>query len=308
AFRAAIQLPESDRAAYIHLALGSEDPLVRLQAAKAVCAWKGCPDRERWLLAMTRDRVMPIRRQALYAALDAPAERRRAALNAALLDRHASVRHAARFYLRNDTEAANHQPDLRSFYLSAIAHVNPSTRAAAVLGLGECGAPSDAATLASLVSQESAPVAAAAVRAVAALNREQSLDWFVDLLRDHRPAVSREAGRALAPVARTTPAEPLRRILQADQREHCRRAALRVLLRRDAHDAMVDALTAIQTGHPALVRAGTGFIRAAKPWRSANGPSPTQQATVRAIINSMDPPLPDDLRRSVCEFMGIVEG
>ncbi|MCX5688341.1 MAG: hypothetical protein NTV94_00870 [Planctomycetota bacterium] len=154
AFRAATPLPEADRAMFVSLALANGDPVVRLHAAQAIRAWRGCPGREQLLLTMASDSFVAIRREALYAALDDTPERRRAVLFTALLDRHASMRHAARFYLRERQEQTGEVFDIRGFYIAALSDGDPMRRAAAILGVGECGTPADAHGLAQFVSDD----------------------------------------------------------------------------------------------------------------------------------------------------------
>ncbi len=305
AFRAAMTLPDEDRAMFVSLALESGDPVVRLHAAQAVRAWAGCPGRERFLANMALDRFMPIRREALYAALDDTPARRLTVLRAALLDRHASMRHAARFYLRDKSEQGSGDPDVRAFYLDAIAHGEPSKRAAAISGVGECGTKTDADVLAPLVSERRTAVASAVVRAVAALDRDHRIDWLIGLLRDGRPSVAREAGRALESLGNLAPVEALRHVLNGDSREHSRRYALRNLLRRHPYDAVVDAVTAAGSGNAALAAAGTDFIDRAMPWRVSYGPSDAQKTAAQSAIRELQAPLPENLRRRLRDFMGI---
>lgn len=305
AFRAAITLPDADRAMFVSLALESRDPVVRLHAAQAVRAWAGCPGRERLLANMALDRFMPIRREALYAALDDTPERRRTVLQAALLDRHASMRHAARFYLRDKSEQGSGDLDVHAYYLAAIAHGEPTTRSAAILGVGECGTKADADSLAQFASDGRSAVASAAVRAVAALDRDHRVEWLVGLLRDDRPSVAREAGRALESLGNRAPVEALRHVLNGDSREHCRRYALRILLRRHPYDAVVDAVTAAGSSCEALALAGTDFIDRAMPWRVSYSPSDAQKAAAQSAIRELPTPLPENLRRRLRDFMGI---
>lgn len=305
AFRAAMTLPDADRAMFVSLALESGDPVVRLHAAQAVRTWAGCPGRERFLENMALDRFMPIRREALYAALDDTPARRRTVLRAALLDRHASMRHAARVYLRDCSAQAGETLDMRSFYLDAVAHGEPSKRTAAVLGMCECGTQADADALAKLVSDGRQSVAAAAVRAVAALDPELRVGWLVNLLCDERPSVAREAGRALESMSGTALVEELRRVIRSDARDYSRRYALRILLRKHPYDAVIDALTAAGSGSEALARAGTNYIESVRPWHVSYGPTDAQKDAVQSAIRDLQAPLPENLRRRLRDFMGV---
>jgi hypothetical protein len=301
-------LPDADRATFVAMAIESRDPVVRLNGAKAVRAWAGCPGRERLLATMASDCFMPIRREALYAALDDTPERRRSALRAALLDRHASMRYASRFYLSVRPEQAGESLDIRAFYLDALGTGQATAQAAAILGVGECGTRADAERLAAFTSDRRPMVAAAAVRAVAALDRDHRVDWFVELLRDGRPSVVREAGRAIESLGNAAPVETLRHVLHSDSREHSRRVALRILLRRHPYDAVVDAVVAAGSTDAALVRAGSDFIERTTPWRVSYGPSEAQKAAAESAMRGLPVPLPENLRRRLRDFMRVGVG
>ena len=303
AFRAAMNLPEADRVMFIRLAIESPDPIVRLRAATAVRAWKGCPGRERLLERMAADCFMPVRRESLYAALDGTPEDRRAFLYSMLLDRHAGIRHAARFYLRDQPRQAVDPFDARTFYVDAITTAKSGVLAAAIAGLGECGHKADAESLMRYLSERRPSVAAAAVRAIASLDHEQRIAWFVELLRDDRPAVAREACRALLPRSNVAPVQALRKVLQ-EGCGHSRRLALRVLLRRHPYDAVADAVLAIGSGDAILARVGSEFIEWAMPWRVSYGPSEVQKTAVLSAIANLPQPLPSSLRKRLGDFMG----
>lgn len=305
AFRAAMKLPDAERAMFVSLALKSRDPLVRLHTAQAVRAWAGCPGRERFLANMAFDRYMPIRREALYAALDDTPERRLTMLRAALLDRHASVRSAARFFLRDKQESGIGSIDFRAIYRDAIAHGELSNLAAAISGLGECGTREDADILAQFASDTRSRVASAAVRAVAALDLDHRIGWLLGLLCDNRPSVAREAARALESLGNRAPVEELRHVLNGDSHEHSRRYALRILLRRHPYDAVVDALIAAGSGNAALARAGADFIDGAKLWRVPYGPSDAQKAAAQSAIRGLQAPLPENLHSRLRESLGV---
>lgn len=305
AFRAAVTLPDSDRAVFVALALQSRDSVARLHAARTVRTWTECPRREEFLKNMASDRFLPIRREALYAALEGTPEERRSALRAALLDRSASIRYAARFYLRDQPDRVDESLDIRGLYIDALAHGEPSRLAAAIAGVGECGDRLDADTLVKFVADDRPAVAAAAARAVAALDRDHRIRWFAELLRDHRPSVAREASRALVSIGSAAPIEALRQILRAGLHEHSRRYALRILLRRHRYDAVVDAVTAACSDDAALVRLGTDFIEQARPRNMYYGPSEAQKAAAKSAMEDLQIALPESLRRRVQDFMGL---
>jgi hypothetical protein len=304
AFRVAIAAG-TNREELVKLAIASTDSLVRLRAAAAVRSWKQCPGREQFLARLARDRFMPVRREALYAALDDAPESRRAFLYAALLDRHASMRDAARFYLRQQPEPTHDPFDARAFYLSALMNEEPRLQAPAIAGIGECGSRADADALVPYVAQRSSGIAAAAVRAIASLDRDSRIGWFIELLKDDRPGVAKEACRAIVASGYLVPVEPVRSILRSQPQDHSSRLALRVLLRRHPYDAVVDALSAIGSGEPSLVRMGSEFIERANHWKVAYGPSDAQRAAAQCAMEGLSHPLAETSKKRLREFMGL---
>ncbi|MBY0262503.1 MAG: hypothetical protein K2Q20_09175 [Phycisphaerales bacterium] len=304
AFRTALQGPAADRLTFVRIAFESDDPVSRLRAASAVRAWIDVPDRDRWLERMASDRFMPIRREALYAAVDGPPESRRAFLRARLMDHHPSMRHAARFYLREG--AGEDALDFRRFYIDAIGAASPGERAVAIAGLGECGIPADAEILTPLVGDVRASIAAAAVRAVSALDRERRADWLVELLRDDRPAVAWEAKRGLERCAHSADVESLRRVFHRAPGERSRLYALQILLRRSPYDAVVDAIAAAASESPVFERAAAEFWRRVMYASSPHGPSEAQRAAARSAIAALPRPLATDMQRHVDVLMRFV--
>lgn len=308
AFAAAMGLAEGDRAVFIAYAMTHRDPIARQRAAKAVRAWKECPDRDRLVAAMAADWFMPIRREALYEALTFEREAKRAHLRAALLDRRASMRHAARFYLREDATANGEAFDGRAFYLDALRHARPDELAAAIDGLGECGTRDDAELLAPLVTDRPRRVAEAAVRAVRQLDGARRLEWFVERLSDARAAVAHEACEALMAHAFAVPRQQLRALLAGAPEDHTRRMALRVLLCRHPYDAVVEAILAARSSSPATAERTLQYLQ----WdirgvRVYYAPSEAQKAAARAALASLRQPLDEESERMVRRFMHLDE-
>lgn len=308
AFDVAMSLPDAERGAVVELGFQSVDDLLRMRAACTVRTWPGCPGRERLLMMMAADRLMPIRREALYATLDGPAEVRRVALCNALLDRHASMRSAGRFYLGERSVREEDRVDVRGFYLRVLSQGEPAGRATAILGLGECGVRDDADMLARIVAESRWSVAAAAVRAVAMLDGAQRVNWFIELLGDVRLSVASEAGRALAAMPGAVPAEPLRELLRGAASVHARRYALRVLLQRHPFDAVTDAITAAGSGEALLVRPGTELIERARAWRISHGPTAAQVDAAQRALDALPRRLPDPVLQRLREFIGVRVG
>jgi hypothetical protein len=306
AYCTAMRLVEGDRAAFIWLALDHLDSVVRLRAAITVREWRNSPDREKFLARMTTDRFMPVRREALYAMVEASSEARRVYLQMTLLDRHRSMREAARYYIRQDVERSGVEFDFRKYYLDVLSSNLSDSLAAAIAGLGECGDKRDGDMLTRYVVGQKTPVATAAVGAVARLNRESRVSWYVALLLDERPAVARAAARALSFCGSAElPVVQLREIVRTARHIHSRRFALRLLLHRHLFDAVVDAITVAGGDDAALAGAAAEFIERAMQWRIPYGPSDTQKTAVVAALAALPRPLPEKTLKRVREITGI---
>ena len=254
---------------------------------------------------MKADPFMPVRRQALYAMLDAATDVRHSFLVSALFDRHASLRHAARVYLREDAAQSGSTFDAREFYLDAMNRGNTRLSAFAIAGVGESGNKVDVERLMPLVVGASSQVAASAVRAVAALDRESHIEWFADLLAARRPAVAREATRALLAAGGALPVDRVRTVLRDGPFPHSRRLALHLLLRRHPYDAVVDAVAAVGSNDPVLAEAGTNFIERLWSGKISFGPSASQVTAAEVAITDSAAPLSDKLRAQIHQFLGL---
>ncbi|MBC7773286.1 MAG: HEAT repeat domain-containing protein [Pyrinomonadaceae bacterium] len=149
-------------------------------------------------------------------------------------------------------------------------------------------------------------VAAAAVRAIATLDREGREAWFVHLLSDARPGVANAAAGALMACGPAAPVDQLRLIYREGPHAHSRRLALRALLRRHPYDAVVDAIHASVGSELALSNVGSEYIEQIVQGRVSYGPSETQKRAVVSAIVGSSPPLPDELCQRVRDFMGVL--
>lgn len=292
AFRAARDLPEDTRATAIERGLSASDPVVRLRCGQFLLEWKDCPGRAGLIAAMWVDSFMPVRRLALYAALEEQEPQRRLRLEHALLDRHASMRHAACFYLGSDRELC------RSLYARALT-THPT--AAALLGLGEVGQPSDVAILLPFIASCKPSLAASAVRAIVSLDRDARLHWLAGLVDDPRPAVVKAAVRGLGKCGDEQVIATLRRMGQSAGPSYSREAATKFLLKRPKADAIPDALRAVASGVPALHALGIGYLHNCYPLSGGSYPPSARQLTdaveaLTACESDLDPQVVKRLR------------
>jgi HEAT repeat protein len=232
AFEIACAAPPDRRSGYIERGLRHGDPAIRLMAARTARR----ADATGLLAQVRNDPSMPVRREALYAALGESSEHRREFLMGALLDRHRSIRHAARVYLREMDQERT--PDFRTFYLHAAQQDDPWVIPAAIAGVGETGLMEDVPWLKTMATKERVRVAAAAVRAVAVLDLRGQQEWLESLLDDVRPGVAREAARGLRSMARLLSFGKLAERMRTAVHPHTRRQAQMLLSRHHAYDVL----------------------------------------------------------------------
>ena len=297
-FAIAMGAEVSDRCEFVELALQSFDPVVRMSAASCVKEWTMCPNRATLLTRMGHDPFMPIRRQALYAMLDSPKPDRTKWLVRSLLDFHHSMRHAARVYLREEDTGF----DARAVYFDTLSGAEGRSLASAIAGLGETGAKSDAEMLLAFAGHRRACVAAAAVRAIVALDGDQRVEWLIQTLSEASPAAAREAAVALEPHVGGLPVERLKTLVTSEF-PHTRRLALRLLLRRHPFDAITDALRGAMSEDTALAGMALEYIDGLKRREVRNGPTQGQSESVRVLLESERCGLEDRLDARVREFI-----
>ncbi len=305
AARAMLTLPRSERNMLVWSLVDHPDAVVRLNVARALRDGKPSAVRDQLFEDLASDSNMLVRREVLLARLDVPGVNRQVILRAALLDRHASMRETARYYLRKDGGRCGAAFDFRNFYLEKRESAELRTLPQVILGLGECGECEDANIVAPYVEMADVRVAKAAIRACGALDRKNRLLWFVALLTDARPGVARAAARELIAARDAAPVTQLREILRSAPHAHSRRNALRILLRMHPFDAIIDAIRALDGPDAGIIQLGSEFINHAHSWRVPYGPSDPQKAAVVDALRSLSQPPSDSIRRRLHALMGI---
>jgi hypothetical protein len=170
----------------LHGALRDPDPILRLSAGKALLARAN--DLPALVNELLRDGFMPVRREALGALIEAKTGNSEAALIAALLDRHGSIREMARYHLRGIIDPAEH-------YRAAIRSLRGSRLAIAIRGLAE--SEGDASAIAPFIDAPEVCVRRAAISAVGRLDGRRYEEALFAALTHPAPGVSKEATVAL---------------------------------------------------------------------------------------------------------------
>jgi hypothetical protein len=300
-----MRLPERDRLSVLSRALASTDPFTRMVAATHVREASAGQDRAALLAIMDRDPLASIRRQALYARLDADRATRDACLHAALLDRHRSMRHAGRFYLSEAVDDSGPRFDAPEFYRRAIASSGSRTLAAAIAGLGECGTRSDATLVARFASDAKPSVAAAAVRALARLDPDSHRDDFIRWMADHRSKVTREAYHAVMALGSAIDVSQVRDAMAKAASPLAKRLALRVLVSRHPYDAVVDAIIAAADPCTPLAADAARYIKSLREHSATYGATVAQKAAVVNAVASVGDRLDVSLRDHALRVIGV---
>jgi hypothetical protein len=300
AFRIALDLGAAGRDWFIAEAASHRDPILRLEAAKQVRTLKDAAGRDALLERMARDPFMPIRREELYDALERPPREARGRLMEALLDRHPSMREAARFYIKR---LAGPAFDIRAFYAERLREEGDRATAVLVAGLGETGRATDTPLVEQYVASRRQSVARAAVRAIASLDGDRRSGLFHECLADSRLGVSAEGARALMNRQGVIDWAQVRTVLRAGNAPHNRWHALSLVLRRHPYDAVPDAIEAACSDDQAVAAAARDYLN----WfgwqgRLSHGPTLAQAQAVSATLHVHGEKLPANLQERVRRF------
>ena len=191
---------------FVEEALADPDGVVRRWGARQFEEFERAePHRAQELSRrMFHDPSAAIRLEGIYAFVRRGTAAAVPELTSALLDPAASVRHAARYYLREGK--APIALDFASHYRACL-NGGIARLTAAIAGLAETGTGDDARLLDAFFEHSSARVVRAALTAQARLDQDGSRDRRLAALVDPRPGVTRHALRLLE-----------RRLRQADAR------------------------------------------------------------------------------------------
>ena len=213
----------SGAAVALELALCDSDPMCRLWAAKQLRERADGASVSTLHAKLCHDPFMPVRREVLAALVKREPEAARDALRQALLDRHSSMRELARYHLRDHLDTAE-------FYRVALVGATGATLGAAIRGLGESGAASDAAVVERFVESPEIRIRRAAIAAIGHLAPKVHGGVLLRGLADASPSVSAEARLAVAAAVHEM-AEPLAELVRSHALAHVRKNALRLVMR-----------------------------------------------------------------------------
>ena len=223
-FKLALSLRDADLKQVVELALAHDDTVIRSWAAQAISSVADKTTFASLFERMKHDRFMPLRRAALRIMVQLNSPVLNDELLAALLDSHASIREEARYHLKKI------QPiDLADFYRQHLAGASGPLLYPVISGLGETGSKEDARLVVSYTSHEMSKIRRAALKAVAALDRDAHLELFMKALEDPVPTISRHALKALSAKTSSLNVARVWELYQAATDVHVKKNALLLL-------------------------------------------------------------------------------
>jgi HEAT repeat protein len=217
--RLALDAEGEHRRRVVEHATASTDSIIRLWGSRHVRPCFFGKALEGILESLSRDRFMPVRREALIVEADTSRDSGRGVWRQALLDRNVSIRELARFQLGKLGEI-----DWPDFYRRALSEHPQSL--AALSGLGETGDRSDLIAVRSWLDSPLPSRRRAAVRAFANVGGETALPDLVRYLQDDSPAVIREVRKHLEASPSSLDGERLFRVAMEDHRGQVKEMAI----------------------------------------------------------------------------------
>lgn len=193
AFRISVEADETDNSMIIEQALRDDDPSIRRWAAQRVDDMLSGQQLKEALLRMQQDSVPSIRRES-FASLAAmfPADASEI-IPIRLLDPNLSVRDTARRHGKQWMKMS-----YAEWYLDVIwSDEQQSHLASAISGLGETGEKADAEVIFDYAQHSAVAVRKAVIRGLMRLDPSSYGPYFINMLQDPQPGISREACRAL---------------------------------------------------------------------------------------------------------------
>jgi len=180
---------------FLTRALQNTDALIALGAGETILNHYDQSFVRTWIKSLSVHRYMPLRRKTLHAIMERFPDQAKAYLEHALLDRHASIREYARFYLRS----VFNREDFHTFYASCLSQrPYEETSPSVILGLGETGASSCIPLIEPFLLHPKVKVRKAAVRSIGKLHSSNQT-VFIQALLDPSPSVSKEGVKQLIP-------------------------------------------------------------------------------------------------------------
>lgn len=262
-FQLAFETEPGVSTSILRMAMADPDAVTRCQAVWHGLSQVNMEDLPEVLRPMLSDRYMPIRREALCCLAQKRPELAKEPLRAALLDKHAAMREAARHFL-----AIADIGDVRDFYAQTLQREDKKHIFASICGLGETGSKSDVNLIIPFVGATLSRLRRAAVYAIAKLDFGEHLTTFVKCVADEKPSVSQEAYKALLKEPSAIPLEQLEQMFKDDVNLHVRRNALGLIIHMGKWRRLPTILMACVDANAQIAEMGTAALH---KWISSSG-------------------------------------
>jgi len=224
-------------------ALRGRDPILKCTAVRRLPEVLSSSDLLKALQQAARDHASSVRREAILLLAARFPQESASILSRAVFDPSASVRDLARFHL---SKTGVH--DFPSLYRGELAsQLSTSGLCAALGGLSEVGAQQDAALAASFLTNPSARVRRAAVRAIGRLDAESHVFLFLRALDDPSGGVAAAARNALRPHASQAGFTTLWGYFDSGKFPHTRRNAFELLAALPKWESVLALLRAVSS-------------------------------------------------------------
>ena len=273
-FRTLISASDDSAPEAVKLGMASRDTLIRLMASREGRVRLHGQELQALLYQMMHDRLMPVRREALYGYFErlpaAAADR----LEASQFDPHASIRETARFLLRKLGERDPAAP-----YRDRLGDAETPDLPIAIAGLGEAGLAADAALVERFLGHPSAAVRRKTVRALGRLDAGRYREQFLAALADPAGGVVKAARQIVRRQLFGVPPERLESIVQSTAQPHSRRAVLSLIAELNWWDGAAMLITVVGMAEEEFRQRALDYLNR---WR-ANGRRSTFRPALEQI-------------------------
>lgn len=230
----------------INLGMSANDDVVRRRAAEAAINGLACDELRTQLTYFAEDRSMPVRRIALHSLASRFPDIATSFLERSLLDRHASVRESARYWIRQREP----ERDFRNHYATRINTATGHALTAVIAGIGECGNASDIRLLDPFLTVGLPRNRRAALKACYRLDPASVMPKLLVALVDVCPANSRLATCLIRRQSFGLHADELIALAESIQLSHAHRNLLTILARINSWRSLSAILAACRHHDP----------------------------------------------------------
>lgn len=289
-YRIALSLEGSTQAEMVLRASADDDISIRSMAAHAMTDSFLAAESPETLLSLAKSRYAPIRREALLLLGKLFPSVASELMLQAILDPNASVRSLAQHWLLNWRRV-----DVAQLYRDVLMHAHGARLRAAIEGLGEAGAASDAEIVMLFAAHPATRTRIAVIRALSALVRSGHADLFLRLLADRAPSVSHEARQALVHRPYLVSVDQLGEAFTLSTCAHVRRNVIGLITKRGVWESIPYLVCACCDPDENLRRSAVQSVALGLSRPSAQGPTPQQVDRIRGAIVECGNRLPDHL-------------